>query len=153
MIGMSSYISPVMQFILDGLHSDQDLVTLTDNQFHSGLLREPVALSPPMYTRVGIEYSSDNRQGHFFSQIRDFTEQKIQVKITIVTSYGQNDNHCRSIVDTITTLFLENRKETTDDYKIYIDSIDSSIVETDQSRWIGTINMAVTYLVAMPDIE
>ena len=150
---MTSYISPVMQFISDVLHSDQALVTMVDNQFHTGLLREPTALNPPMFTRVGIEYTSDNRQGHFFSQIRDFTEQKIQVKITIVTSYGQNDNHCRSIVDTITTLFLENRKETTNKYKIYIDSVDSNIAETDQSRWIGTINMSLTYLIAMPDID
>ena len=150
---MVSYISPVSQYLLDTLHEDSELVTLVDNQFHTGLLREPIALNPPMYTRVGIEYSSDNRQGHFFSQIRDFTEQKVQVKITVVTSYGQNDNHCRSIVDKIVTLFLENRKETNDDYKIYVDSIDSNITETDQSRWIGVINMTLSYLIPMPDVE
>ena len=150
---MVSYISPVSQYLLDTLHSDQELVTLVDNQFHTGLLREPIALNPPMYTRVGIEYSSDNIQGHFFSQIRDFTEQKVQVKITMVTSYGQNDNHCRSIVDKIVTLFLENRKETNDDYKIYVDTIDSNITETDQSRWIGIISMTLTYLIAIPSID
>ena len=150
---MTSYISPISQYLLDTLHADQELVTLVDNQFHTGLLREPIALNPPMYTRVGIEYSSDNIQGHFFSQIRDFTEQKVQVKITVVTSYGQNDNHCRSIVDKIVTLFLENRKETNDDYKIYVDSIDSNITETDQSRWIGVINMTLSYLIPMPDVE
>ena len=138
---------------MDTLHSDSELVILVDNQFHTGLLREPVVLNPPMYTRIGIEYSSDNRQGHFFSQIRDFTEQKVQVKITVVTSYGQNDNHCRSIVDKIVTVFLENRKESNDDYKIYVDSIDSNIVETEQARWIGTINMTLSYLIAMPNIE
>ena len=150
---MTSYISPISQYLMDTLHSDSELVILVDNQFHTGLLREPVVLNPPMYTRIGIEYSSDNRQGHFFSQIRDFTEQKVQVKITVVTSYGQNDNHCRSIVDKIVTVFLENRKESNDDYKIYVDSIDSNIVETEQARWIGTINMTLSYLIAMPNIE
>ena len=71
-----------------------------------------------------------------------------------MTSYGQNDNHCRSVVDKMVTLFLENRKDSSsDDYKIYIDSIDSNIVETDQARWTGTINLSLSYLIAMPDIE
>lgn len=141
----------VIQFILDELHQNSSLVTLTDNQYYTGLLREPVSLIAPHYTRIGIEYISDSGDGFFFTQLRDWDETKVVVKITVVTSYGNNDQHCRSIVDGISDLFCINRKKTTKDYKIYIDNISTSIVETEEARWIGTINMNVAYLIPVPD--
>ena len=148
---MSSGISPISQFILDELHGNASLVALTDNKYYTGLLREPISLIAPHYTRIGIEYISDSGDGFFFTQLRDWDETKVVVKITVVTSYGNNDQHCRSIVDGISDLFCINRKKTTEDYKIYIDNISTSIVETEEARWIGTINMNVAYLIPVPD--
>ena len=148
---MTSGISPISQFILDELHGNASLVALTDNKYYTGLLREPVSLTAPHYTRIGIEYISDSGDGFFFTQLRDWDETKVVVKITVVTSYGNNDQHCRSIVDGISDLFCINRKKTTEDYKIYIDNISTSIVETEEARWIGTINMNVAYLIPVPD--
>lgn len=147
---MTSYITPVSQFILDELHSNAELVELTDNQYYTGLLREPISLIAPHYTRIGIEYVSDSGDGFFFSPLRDWDEIKVNIKITVVTSYGNNDQHCRSIVDAISYLFSVNRKKITEDYKIYVDKIDTNIVETEQARWIGTITMSLAYLTPIP---
>ena len=148
---MPSYIAPISQFIMDELHENAELVELTDNRYYTGLLREPISLVAPHYTRVGIEYVSESGDGYFFTQLRDWDELKVSIKITVVTSYGNNDQHCRSIVDAISYLFSVNRKKVTDTYKIYVDKIDTSIVETEQARWIGTITMSVAYLTPIPD--
>ncbi len=136
----------VIQFILDELHQNSSLVALTNNQYYTGLLREPISLTAPMYTRIGIEYVSEGGDGLFFTQIRDYDSKRVQVKITVVTSYGNNDDHCRQIVDEISTLFSIHRKSIGSDYKIYIDNINSNIIETEQARWIGTITLEVSYL-------
>jgi len=139
-------INPILQFILDELHGNTEIVELTDNKFYVGLLRDPVTLTEPHYTRLGIEYVSDNGDSAFFSQIRDWDEKQVQIKITIVTSYGHNENHCRQVVEDICELFSWHRKRTTSEYKIYINKITSNLVETEQARWIGTISMDVSYL-------
>lgn len=141
----------VIQFILDELHGNSSLVALTNNQYYTGLLREPISLTAPMYTRIGIEYISESGDGYFFAQIRDYDSRKVQVKITIVTSNGNNDAHCRQIVDEISTLFSVHRKSTGNGYKIYVDNINSNIIETEQARWIGTITLDVSYLTLIPD--
>jgi hypothetical protein len=141
----------VTQFILDELHQNASLVTLTNNQYYTGLLREPISLTAPYYTRIGIEYVSESGDGIFFTQIRDYDLRKVQIKFTIVTSYGNNDAHCRQLVDEITTLFSVHRKKTEIEYKIYIDNINSSIVETEQARWVGTITLDVSYLTLIPE--
>lgn len=148
---MSYLPNPVIQFILDELHANASLVSLTNNQYYTGLLREPISLTAPYYTRIGIEYISESGDGFFFTQIRDYDSRKVQVKITIVTSYGNNDAHCRQIVDEISTLFSVHRKKSETEYKIYIDNINSNIVETEQARWIGTITIDVNYLTLIPD--
>ncbi len=150
---MTATITPITQFIMDELHANQTLVTLTGNQYYTGLLREPVSLLASTYTRIGIEYVSDSGQGYFFTPIRDWSELKVQVKFTVVTSNGHNENYCRTIVDAIKDLFMVNRKKVTTTYKIYIDGINTAIVETEQARWIGTINMDVTYLTVVPTNE
>lgn len=147
---MTSYINPVLHFILEALHGDSEIVNLVDNRFYTGLLRDPVSLTAPHYTRVGIEYSSDSGDGYFFSRLRDWDENKIQIKITVVTSYGHNEDYCRQIIDAINDLFWVNRIKTTEEYKIYIDKISSSIVENEQARWIGTINLEISYVVPIP---
>ena len=139
-------INPVLQFILDELHGNDEIVELTDNKFYVGLLRDPVTLTEPHVTRVGSEYVSDNGDSTFFSQIRDWDEKQVQIKITIVTSYGHNENHCRQVVEAICELFSQHQKRTTSEYKIYINKITSNIVETEQARWVGTISMDVSYL-------
>ena len=144
-------INPVIQFILDSLHGNASIVELTDNQFYTGLLREPVSLTAPHYTRIGIEYSSDSGDCAYFTQLRDWDEKKVTIKITIVTSLGHNENHCRQVVEEITDLFSLNRKRTTTNYKIYVDKIDSSILETEQARWIGTISMSIAYITPISD--
>jgi hypothetical protein len=135
---------------MDELHGDSTLVTLTDNQYYTGLLREPVSLVAPYYTRIGIEYVSDVGDGYFFTQIRDYDSKKVSIKITIVTSYGHNDQHCRAIVEAISDLFSIDRKKVTSTYKIYIDNINTNIVETEQARWIGTVTMDIAYLTLVP---
>lgn len=151
---MSYPQNPVIQFILDELHQNASLVTLTNNNYYTGLLREPISLTAPCFTRVGIEYVSENGDGFFFTQIRDYDSRKVQVKITIVTSCGNNDAHCRQIVDEITTLFSIHRKNIGSDYKIYIDNISASITENEQARWIGTITLDISYLTLIPsDVE
>jgi hypothetical protein len=144
-------IDPVQQFILDSLHSDSELVTLCDNKFFNGLLREPVSLTAPQFTRVGIEYVSNSGDGYFFTQIRDFDSTQIQIKITVVSSMGNNDNHCRTVTDAIMALFTTNRKKSTDNYKIFVDNISSSVTENEQARWTGIITMTVMYYVLIPD--
>lgn len=141
----------VIQFILDELHGNSSLVTLTNNQYYTGLLREPISLTAPYFTRIGIEYISEGGDGYFFTQIRDYDSRKVQVKITVVTSYGNNDAHCRQIVDEISTLFSVHRKRSETDYKIYVDNINSSITETEQARWIGTIALDISYLTLIPE--
>lgn len=148
---MSYPPNPVIQFILDELHQNASLVSLTNNQYYTGLLREPISLTAPYYTRIGIEYISESGDGFFFTQIRDYDSRKAQVKITIVTSYGNNDAHCRQIVDEISTLFSVHRKKSEIEYKIYIDNINSNIVENEQARWIGTITLDINYLTLIPD--
>ena len=143
--------NPVIQFIMDVMHADSTLVTLTDNKIFSGLLREPVTLTAPYYTRVGIEYSSDNQEDYFSNQVRDWLLQQVQVKITAVTSYGSNENHCRTVVETIRHLFEVNRSKVEDTYKITVNKVSSQIQETEQARWIGTITMDVSYLTEMED--
>jgi hypothetical protein len=139
-------INPVIQFIMDELHGDATLVSITDNQYYTGLLREPVSLTPPYYTRIGIEYISDSGPGHFFTNVRDWSDKHVQVKITVVTSYGHNDNHCRTIVEAISSLFVLHRKKTSATYKIYIDGFNTTIAETEEAKWIGTITLDVSYL-------
>lgn len=140
----------IIQFILDELRQNSSLVTLTNNQYYTGLLREPISLMAPYYTHIGIEYVSESGDGLFFTQIRDYDLRKVQTKFTIVTSYGNNDAHCRQLVDEITTLFSVHRKKTETEYKIYIDNINSSIAETEQARWIGTITLDISYLTLIP---
>lgn len=144
-------INPVIQFILDSLHGNSSIVELTDNQFYTGLLREPVSLTAPHYTRIGIEYSSDSGDGAYFTQLRDWDEKKVVIKITVVTSFGHNENHCRTVVEEICNLFSLSRKRTTSTYKVYIDKIDSNIVENEQARWIGTISLSISYLTPISD--
>jgi len=139
--------NPVLQYFLDELHSNDEIRNLSDNQFYVGLLRDPVSLTAPHYTRIGVEYVSEAEDGIYYSQLRDWNETKVQIKLTVVTSYGHNENHCRNLVEKISQLFLTNRKKTTPTYKIYVDKISSSITETEQARWIGTISFEVSYLV------
>ena len=146
-------INPVLQFVLDELHGNSEIVELTDNQFYVGLLRDPVSLTAPHYTRIGIEYISESNDNVFSSPLRDWDEAQIQIKVTIVTSYGQNENHCRQVVEAICQLFSWHRKRTTENYKIYINKINSSIVETEEARWIGTITMDVGYLVPILETQ
>lgn len=142
---MTVWITPVTQFILDELHSDQQIVNMTDNQFYTGLLRTPISLSPPHYTRVGIKYNRDTTDNDFFSDIRDFSITNLTVTVQVWSAYGDNDNHCRMIVDKIVDLFGKNRKKVTENYQIYINSI-SSVIEESDSKWIGNIEMKVVYL-------
>jgi len=138
---------------LDELHQDSELVTLCDNQFYTGLLRIPVTLTAPHYTRVGILYASDSGDGCFFTQVRDFDKLDISIIITVVCGLGENDNHCRKVINAMKTLFSTHRKKTTETYKIYINKIDSKVEPTDQARWTGTITMNVEYYTAVPDID
>ena len=144
-------INPVIQFILDTLHDNEDVRLAVDNQFYVGLLRAPVSLTAPHYTRVGIEYVSDSGDNIFFTTIRDWDETKIQIKVTVVSSYGHNDAYCRNVVESICQLFMTNRKQETLTHKIFVDQISSSIVESEDARWTGTINLTVSYMV--PVIE
>lgn len=148
---MTTNIDPVQQYILDTLHANSALVTLCDNKFFNGLLREPINLTAPHFTRVGIEYVSNSGDGYFFTQTRDFDSTQIQIKITVITSYGNNDNHCRTVMDDIVALFTTHRKKSESTYKIFIDNINSSITESEQARWTGIITMTVSYFVLIPD--
>jgi len=139
-------INPILQYFLDELHQDPDIKELSDNQFYVGLLRDPISLTAPHYTRIGIEYVSESGDGTYYTQLRDWDETKVQIKLTVVTSYGHNENHCRDLVKKISELFVTNRKRVTSTYKIYVDKISSNIVETEQARWVGTINYDVSYL-------
>lgn len=144
-------VNPVIQFIMDVIHADSTLVTLTDNKIFSGMLREPVSLTSPYYTRVGIEYASDNQEDYFSSQIRDWLFQQVQVKITVITSYGNNENHCRTVVETIRHLFEINRSKVEDAYKITVNKVSSQIQENEQARWIGNVTLDMSYLTEMED--
>ena len=144
-------VNPVIQFIMDIMHADSTLVTLTDNKIFSGMLREPVSLTAPHYTRVGIEYASDNQEDYFSSQIRDWLFQQVQVKITVITSYGNNENHCRAVVETIRHLFEVNRSKVENTYKITVNKLTSQIQETEQARWIGNVTLDISYLTEMED--
>ena len=144
-------VNPVIQFVKDVMHSDSTLVTLTDNKIFSGMLREPSSLTAPHYTIVGIEYSSDNQEDYFSSQIRDWLLQQVQVKITVSTSYGSNENHCRTVVETIRHLFEVNRSKVEDTYKIIVNKVSSQIQETEQARWIGNVTLDVSYLTEMEE--
>jgi len=150
---LTSQIEPTIQFILDELHQDSELVTLCDNQFYTGLLRTPVTLVAPHYTRVGILYTSDSGDGCFFTQVRDFDKLDINIVINVVCGLGENDNHCRKVVDTIANLFSLHRKKVTEDYKIYINKISTKIESTEQAHWVGTITMDVEYYFPVPDIQ
>ena len=150
---LTSQIEPAIQFILDELHLNNELVTLCDNQFYTGLLRIPVILTAPHYTRVGILYSQDSSQNCFFSNVRDFNATNLTIVITVVCGLGENDNHCRKVVDNMVALFAGHRKKTSDTYKIYINKIDSKIEPTEQARWTGTITLDVEYYTSTPDID
>ena len=138
-------INPVLQFILDELHGNDEIVELTDNKFYVGLLRDPVTLTEPHVTRVGSEYVSDNGDSTFFSQIRDWDEKQVQIKITIVTSYGHNENHCRQVVEAICELFSCIEKELLQNIKfiliklLVILSRRSKLVGLEQFLWMLVI--------------
>ena len=138
-------INPVLQFILDELHGNDEIVELTDNKFYVGLLRDPVTLTEPHFTRLGIEYVSDNGDSAFFSQIRDWDEKQVQIKITIVTSYGHNENHCRQVVEAICELFSCIEKELLQNIKfiliklLVILSRRSKLVGLEQFLWMLVI--------------
>lgn len=141
-----------IQFLIDELRDpDNHIADMVDNQIFSGLSRTSNKKIPPHNTQIGIEYTSDNNDGYFFTEFRDFDCKNIEAKITISSAYGENDNYCQEIINNIVDLFSKHRKKITNEYRIFIDKIQTGVIEENNERWTGTINMNIRQFTLIPD--
>ncbi len=145
-------ISETIQFIMDELRNpDNGITQLCDNQIFSGMPRIPSTLIAPHYTRIGVEYSTESGDGYFFTPHRDFDNLDIKVKILVSSAYGENENYCRDIMEKICYLFSIHRKKITTDYRIFIDNVQADVIEENNERWNGTINISVRQFEKIPE--
>lgn len=145
-------VNKTIQFLMDELRNPDNLIAgMVDNQIFSGLPRTPSTLIEPHYTRIGIEYATDSGDNYFFTEFRDFDCLNIKIKITVSSAYGENENYCRSIMEEIKDLFAVNRKKITSTYRIFVDNVQTGIIEENNERWIGTINMDVRQFDVIPE--
>lgn len=145
-------VNKTIQFIMDELRNPNNLIAgMVDNQIFSGLPRTPSTLIEPHYTRIGVEYVTDSGDNYFFTEFRDFDCLNIKINITVSSAYGENENYCRSIMEEIKDLFAINRKKITTTYRIFVDNVQTGIIEKNNERWIGTINMDVRQFDVIPE--
>jgi len=48
-------------------------------------------------------------------------------------------------------LFSNHRKKITDDYRIFIDKIQTGVIEENNEQWTGTINMNIRQFAPIPE--
>ena len=141
-----------IQFLVNELRNPENqIASMVDNQIFSGLSRTTNDLISPHFTKIGLEYTSDNSDGYFFTEFRDFDCKNINVKITVSSAYGENDNYCQEVINNIVTLFSNHRKKITDDYRIFIDKIQTGVIEENNEQWTGTINMNIRQFAPIPE--
>ena len=144
---MTATIVPVVQFVMDQLRDvNNPIVSMVDNQIFSGMPRMTIAFSAPHWTRVGVDYYSDDSQNQFFSQVRDFNVTNVKMKITVTSANGENENYCKEVINAILALFGDNRKKITETYRIFIDGMSVVFKEDNPERWTGEIDMDIKYL-------
>jgi len=145
-------VNKTIQFLMDELRNPDNLIAgMVDNQIFSGLPRTPSTLIEPHYTRIGVEYATDSGDGYFFTEFRDFDCLNIKIKITVSSAYGENENYCRDLMERICYLFSIHRKKITTDYRIFIDNVQTDVIEENNERWNGTINMSVRQFEKIPE--
>lgn len=137
-------IEPTVQFIMDELRSPTNTVSgMVDNQIFAGKNRLPISFVSPHLTRIGVDVSSETDEGYFFTTTRDFDCNNIKIKIIVLSANGEDNNYCDSVVNAIISLFSVHRKKITSEYRIFIDSMSTSVEEDNSEHWTGNIELAI----------
>jgi hypothetical protein len=126
-----------MNAILDLLNADSVLVNGVDEIIASAPHKE-MDLSKPRQTVICVsdQVVADDK---FLSTYRDAQKSKITIKVECVSSFGNNDQYCSSIIDYIYDIFSNISSLTDTGWILHLNSSNVDVVPLDPAKWQGTL--------------
>jgi hypothetical protein len=128
-----------MNSILDLLNSDATLVGGVDEILASAPRKEMTLDG----SRQTVICCSDQvvAEDRYLSTWRDAQKSKITIKIECVSSYGNNDQYCSTIIDYIYDIFSNISSLTDTGWILHINSYNVDTIPLDPAKWQGTLTL------------